>query len=414
MGGEVGFQDATIFDKAGLENARKSDVQDSASANPLCPNCGSKSSDRNGLRYLADGSSVQRWLCKKCAYRFSEKPPKKNQKWKLNTPSTLTSSSRICATDKEATNLIATETKTVAGEKEANLIEYAWQKKKKGVGDGTIRTNCSWLSKLIAKGADLNNPDSVETVLATEAEYNDKEKPSKKFNTVKAYKSYCKTLKIFWEPIKVHYESKEAFIATPDELKLYVNSAGRRFGAYLQALHDTGARRGEVAYIKRSDVNTANCTISINKPEKGSKARTIKVQEATIARLQSIDRKYEPYIFNPNSNAPTVQFQKLRAKVCRQNPGEADRLKQIHIHTFRYGFAHRLIKQLKPQKEVQQKLGHKSSASTDRYTNTVVFNDLDWEVARVTTVEEAEALGKIGYAKYDVIGEVHLYRRLKA
>jgi integrase len=105
---------------------------------------------------------------------------------------------------------------------------------------------------------------------------------------------------------------------------------------------------------------------------------------------------------------------KKRKRVCRDNPGEADRLKQIHIHTFRYDFAHRLMKQLKPQKEVQQKLGHKSSASTDRYTNTVVFNDLDWETARATTVEEAEALGKIGYTKYDVIGEVHLYRRLKA
>ena len=149
-------------------------------------------------------------------------------------------------------------------------------------------------------------------------------------------------------------------------------------------------------------------------PEKGSRPRTIKVPEATIVRLQSIDRKYDPYIFNPNSNAYTVQFDKLRKRVCRDNPGEADRLKQIHIHTFRYGFAHRLMKQLKPQKEVQQKLGHKSSASTDRYTNTVVFNDLDWETARATTVEEAEALGKIGYTKYDVIGEVHLYRRLKA
>ena len=71
---------------------------------------------------------------------------------------------------------------------------------------------------------------------------------------MKAYKSYCKTLKIFWEPVKVAYKSKEAFIATPDELKLYINSAGRRFGAYLQVVYDTGARRGEVAHIKRSDV----------------------------------------------------------------------------------------------------------------------------------------------------------------
>jgi integrase len=362
---------------------------------------------------LADESKVQLWICKHCGYRFTEKPLQKNLKWQINNSIDVESKRRICADG--AKNLTtATETKTVAGVKEANLIDYAWRKKKKGVGDGTIKINCSWLSKLIAKGADLNNPDSVETVLATEAEYNDAEKPSIKFNTVKAYKSYCKALKVFWEPIKVNYENKEAFIATPDELKLYVNSAGRRFGAYLQVVHDTGARRGEVAHIKRSDVNTANCTISINRPEKGSRPRTIKVQEATIARIQSIDHKYDPYIFNPNPNPHTVQFQKLRKKVCRNNPADADRLKQIHIHTFRYGFAHRLIKQLKPQKEVQQKLGHKSSASTDRYTNTVVFNDLDWETKRATTVDEAEELGKTGYTKFDEIAGVHLYRRLKA
>jgi hypothetical protein len=40
--------------------------------------------------------------------------------------------------------------------------------------------------------------------------------------------------------------------------------------------------------------------------------------------------------------------------------------------------------------------------------------DLDWETARATKVEEAEALAKGGYSKYDEIAGVHLYRRLKA
>ena len=152
MGGKVGFQDATVFDKAGLEKAGKSDVQESASASPLCPECNSQKLFKDGLRLLKDSSKVQRWLCRKCGYRFSNQPPKNSLKWQLNTPSSLTFRRRIC--EENSKNLTATETKTVAGVKEANLIEYAWQKKKKGVGDGTIRTNCSWLSKLIAKGAE--------------------------------------------------------------------------------------------------------------------------------------------------------------------------------------------------------------------------------------------------------------------
>lgn len=196
-------------------------------------------------------------------------------------------------------------------------------------------------------------------------------------------------------------------------MKLYINAAGHRFGTYLQVTHDTGARRGEVAHIKRCDIDTVNHTIRISQPEKGSKPRTIKVPESTIARIQSLDRKYGPYLFSPIPHNYTSQICSLRKKVCRENPGEADRLQRIHIHTFRYGFAHRLMKQLKPQKEVQQKLGHKSSSSTDRYTNTVVFNDLDWETARATTVDEAEALGKQGFTKYDEMNGVHLYRRIK-
>ena len=56
----------------------------------------------------------------------------------------------------------------------------------------------------------------------------------------------------------------------------------------------------------------------------------------------------------------------------------------------------------------------KSSSSTDGFTNTVVFNDLNWETARAKTVDEAEELAKQGFTKYDIIGEVHLYRRIKA
>ncbi|MGP3705267.1 MAG: IS1/IS1595 family N-terminal zinc-binding domain-containing protein, partial [Candidatus Bathyarchaeota archaeon] len=37
-----------------------------------CPECGSNAVVRDGLRYLSNGESVQRWLCKNCGYRFSQ------------------------------------------------------------------------------------------------------------------------------------------------------------------------------------------------------------------------------------------------------------------------------------------------------------------------------------------------------
>ena len=375
-----------------------------------CPKCGSQYINRSGHRYLADSTDIQRRICKECGYRFSEKPLQKTSKQSLNTSYDSSFKRQICAL--EAKNLVSqTEIKAVcAGEKDS-LLEYAWRCKKKGNSDKTIAQRCYILGRLQQKGANLNNPDSVETILATEPEYNDKNKPSKKYNAVKAYVTYTKTMKIYWEPIRVKYEPKDAFIPTPEELRLFIDSAGHRFGIYLQVLYDTGARRGEAAHIKWTDINTQNRTISINDPEKHSRCRTIKVPESTLVRIQTLSRKYDPYIFCPRSEGLGSQFLILRKRLFREHNNP--RLKQIHLHLFRYNFAHKMIKQQKHMKEVQQKLGHKSSSSTDRYTNTVVFNELDYETARATTVEEAEKLGQEGWTKYDQINEVHLYRRLK-
>ncbi len=218
---------------------------------------------------MSDGSKSQRFLCRACGFRFSEH---------LKTVQDNLGTSQLCVILQEAKKLdSATEIRTVAGEKGSSLIDYAWRLKKKGLGDNTIELRCGILENLAKKGADLNNPESVETILATEPEYNDKNKPSKKYNTVKAYLSYTKTLKIFWEPIKVTYEPKQAFTGTPEERQLFINRAGHRLGTYLQVTSDTGARRGEVSHIKWTDQDTKEHTVSINQPEKNSKSRTIKV-----------------------------------------------------------------------------------------------------------------------------------------
>ena len=41
-----------------------------------CPQCSSKRLYKDGLRYLKNGLSVQRWLCRKCGYRFTQ--PQRN------------------------------------------------------------------------------------------------------------------------------------------------------------------------------------------------------------------------------------------------------------------------------------------------------------------------------------------------
>jgi len=88
-----------------------------------CPQCESKSLYRDGIRYLEDGSAVQRWLCRICGYRFSDPNHKKNcnrsnmsqhvqriQSLDLKTADTLTYSCRVSARrQSEAKNLVEVE-----------------------------------------------------------------------------------------------------------------------------------------------------------------------------------------------------------------------------------------------------------------------------------------------------------------
>jgi len=72
-----------------------------------CPECGSICLYRDGLRYVSEGQ-IQRYLCRKCGYRFSENSYKQFQ---------TNGNRQLCAILEEAKKLdSATEIKTVVGE----------------------------------------------------------------------------------------------------------------------------------------------------------------------------------------------------------------------------------------------------------------------------------------------------------
>jgi integrase len=169
----------------------------------------------------------------------------------------------------------AAETKTVAGEERkslAQILDYAWKLKKRGLAENTIKQRMYWLNTFARKGAELNDVDSVETVLATE-----QWRPATKKELVRVYHSYAKTMDIPWEPIKANHEPKQPFIPLESEINDLIAGCGKRTGTFLQCLKDTGARTGGVLRLQWTDVNAQNSTISINDPEKGSQSRTIKV-----------------------------------------------------------------------------------------------------------------------------------------
>jgi integrase/recombinase XerD len=426
-----------------------------------CPECGSKGPFyRDGLRVLSDGSTAQRWLCRSCFYRFSEAKVKLNvasqvlevsdsgkdihkvriasnsgprQEVSDRFPLFLSEDIRshgtsnlfiiekqlsalpnynryanVCAQTKGAKNMDTATIKKVAGEttQHGTILEYAWKLKKRNLSDNTIKIRTFLLNQLVKKGSALDNPDSVETLLATE-----QLTASHKSKLVAEYSSYTKTMGIQWEPIKVKYRPREPFLPLETELDQIIAACGKKTAAYLQLLKDTGARSGEASKVRWTDMNEANITISINDAEKGSDTRTVKVTPKTIAMLKALPNKYDPYIFNPRSLSMKEGFQVARKRLAAtlHNP----RFKQIHLHTFRHWKATMEYHKTKDLLHVMKMLGHRNIQSTLVYTRLINFESDEYHAATAKTLEDAKQLIESGFEYVCDMEDYKLFRKRK-
>jgi len=330
---------------------------------------------------------------------------------------------QVCETDGVLKNLaqvkppkerLAGATKLENENVKGKLVEYAWKMKKRGQAESTIKTRTYRLSVLIRKGCDLMNPDSFETVLATEPWT-----PANKRFFVSAYISFTKAFNIPWIPIRIRCERKEVFIPLEKELDALISGCGRKTATFLQVLKTTGARLGEAAKLKWIDINTVNNTIAINSPEKGSRARTIKVSGKTIAMLNALP-KTSQYVFSPRDSQYPPKTRSLQAPFARsrkrlarslQNP----RLNQIHFHTFRHWFATMLYAKTRDPLYVKQQLGHKRLENTELYMHLIDFAPEEYVVKRPRTSKEEDELIEAGfqYVRFDQKETVPIYRKRK-
>ena len=366
-----------------------------------CPQCNSSEFYRDGLRQLNNGSETQRWLCRKCGYRFSF--GHNISKEILDIPEMR----QVCELIGESKNLATVETKTTAGEErkcQGQILDYAWKLKKRGLAENTIKQRMYWLATLVKKGAELGNVDSVETVLATE-----QWRPATKKELVRVYHSYAKTMGISWEPIKVNHEPRQPFIPLESEINDLVAGCGKKTGTFLQCLKDTGARTGEVLKLQWTDVNAQNSTISINDPEKGSLSRTIKVSLKTIAMINAMPKKYGKHVFNQDQHNVQSTFYISRKRLARKlsNP----RLLQIHFHSLRHWKATMEYHKTRDILHVKYLLGHKRIENTEIYAHLVEFENDEYHSATAKNLDEAKQLIETGFEYVMDMEGVKLFRK---
>jgi integrase len=363
-----------------------------------CPFCGSSEVVKRGTRLQADGTNgVQRHICNICGRSFTPSSGNRTILYHSSYRRIRRIQDRqVCASAKEVRNLSTpTELKTVAGEEEARLTQFEWKSRKRRLQQSTINLRLRHLRNLVKEGADLNNPESVETVMAT------RNYPTATAWLVnEAYHSYCKMFGILWEKLRIKYQPKMPYIPTEQDTWLFIGAlSGKTISIVCRTLFETGCRIGELHQIERTDVEWENYTITIQHPEKNSNPRALKVSPELIGLLKTLPLNFGNSLFNPTKGAYDASFIRQRIR-CADRLGKPQFLK-IHFHTFRHARASIDIANGVPLFEVKQNLGHKSILNTEKYIhwNRQLYHEKNdrYFFASVATDEEAGKLIEAGW-----------------
>ena len=371
-----------------------------------CPECGSKLLYKDGLRYLSDGSTVQRWLCRNCGYRFSEKSFKNCQ---TNNRSDAHQKAILMEVQRQIEKREAGATEQTAQQDvKGKIVEFLWYLKKNGYNPSTINVYNTWLQTLMKRGANLFDGENVKEVIASTSQWCE----NTKTNVILAYKLFADYIGLKWNPPRHGYiQRKLPFIPLENEIDALIGGAGKKLATILQLLKETGMRIGEAAQLKWRDIDFERMTVSVNTPEKNSNARIFKVSPKLIAMLNMLPKKTDK-VFNGEPRGWRILFLRTRKKLALklQNP----RLLQITFHTIRHWKATMEYHKTKNLLHVQQVLGHKNIQNTMIYTQLLDFEVEDeWHSATAKTVEEAKELIEAGFEYVCDIDGVKLFRKRK-
>lgn len=436
MVGSEGHEDASGVKSNGLSHPSP-ESQPQNSPKPIekadytvsCPQCGSTSLWRDGLRYVKDGT-IQRWLCRLCGYRFSQPKVKVNisaQNVKLpNSEADFLYegvSGRNLSFKESFDSLPFQRCEDVASHKSSeetvigkglNTLGDCFRKRRVCGGEASPKNSVKavkalsqsqsqtqkWdagaaetLSKADVKGKILQyawwmkkqgysdvtirvNCSALKTLVTRGANLDvtetvkeviakQKWSESRKHSVIAAYSLYVKMNGLSWEKPLCHVTRKLPFIPTEQELDSLIAACGGKTSVYLQLLKETAMRCGEAVRLKWTDIDFERRVITLNAPEKGCNPRVWKVSQKLIDMLNRLPKKNE-YVFGGTSvSSLKSSFWKSRKHAAFKL--QNPRLNNIGFHTFRHWKATTLYHQTKDPLYVKEFLGHKKLDSTLLY-----------------------------------------------
>jgi len=396
--------------------------KDARSNSPLCSQCGSAKTWKDGIRDT-DLGPVQRWICRNCGYRFSDPQRVLNglrmsehveriSTKKLKSRPNIHSNCQICVLEKEAKNLAKVETRiekplrdgtTQTVDVKGLIIQFMAWCEAQGYPQGNKYHH--YLKRLVRLGANLLDPESVKQTIGKH-----KCKNGTKMLFVYAYDAFNRMLKVTWEPPKYKQEETLPFVPEESELdQLIAACRGKRMAAFLQCLKETYADPGEVLGLRWIDIS--DNIITINKPVKGHLPGQIQVSNKVLAMLNSLPKTSER-IFPARYDNMWKCFSQVRkrAAALQQNP----RLLAIAFRSFRHWGGSMIAHYTNGNVlTVKKLLRHKRIENTMKYISMIHFKDDEFEVTTATTIEEAKQILGSGFDYVTQKDGIMLFRRPK-
>jgi integrase len=161
-------------------------------------------------------------------------------------------------------------------------------------------------------------------------------------------------------------------------------------------------------------VNFDKNLISINYPEKGSRARIVKVNGQTIACLSRLPRNSK-YVFKLSQKNRQESFRSYYIRKKKQiaqkqcNPS----LKAITWKSLRHFKGTLEYHRTKDILYVKELLGHKNIQNTLVYTHLVNWDSDNFICKTAKTIEEAQKLIESGFECVTEIDNIKLFRKRK-
>ena len=355
---------------------------------PTCPECGSAKVWKDGFRH-DNLISIQRWLCRDCGYRFSS-PSLTNKKADQHILKY-----QVCADEKEAKNLatVEPEQEQAAGATtnlKNTLFNYVWYMKKQGYAESTIETRSILLKKMVKRGGNLYDPESVKEVISKQTTWS----AAYKENAVHAYSIYLKMKGGTWNPPLYKRVERLPWIPTEREIDQLIAGCSRRIGTFLQMLKETGMRPGEAWLLKWIDIDFEKAFVNIT-PEKHSKPRVLKLSNNLLSMLNALPKNSEHVFRSGNLHHFRGGFAQQRKRIAAKlkNP----RLTRITFKTLRHFKATMEYHKTKDILYVKEILGHKNIKNTLVYTHLINFESDEYITKIAKNANEACTLIEAGF-----------------